>query len=131
MESSLLDSLEYSVVQGSKLSSLLYILYTNEIPLLHKLINNELYYKLTGDNSTNIYNNIANYVIQYVDDSSNLISSDNIEEISKYIDQYFKVLEGFYNLNKLMLNPDKTKFMIFCKANLRNNTSNIKLNTTQ
>ena len=41
-ESELLDSLKCSVIQGSKLSSLLYILYTNEIPLLYKLVGTPL-----------------------------------------------------------------------------------------
>ena len=35
-KSKILPSLQCSVIQGSKLSSLLYILYTNEIPLLSK-----------------------------------------------------------------------------------------------
>ena len=35
-DSPVIDSLPCSVIQGSKLSSLLYIIYTNEIPYLHK-----------------------------------------------------------------------------------------------
>ena len=31
----------YSVIQGSKLSSLLYTIYVNELPLLHKLLEDE------------------------------------------------------------------------------------------
>ena len=41
--SSLMKSLDCSVIQGSKLSSLLYILYTNEIPNLHKLVLTKIY----------------------------------------------------------------------------------------
>merc|ERR1712240_340878 len=47
-----------------------------------------------------------------------------------YCDQLFKVLECYYNLNKLTLNSDKTTFMIICKASLRTPTLHIKLNTT-
>ena len=47
MESELIYSGESSVCQGSKLSSLLYILYTNEIPLLDKMTNNDFFTRLT------------------------------------------------------------------------------------
>ena len=40
-------SLPCSCVQGSKFSETLYTLYTNEIPLLHKLMHNDWYKKLT------------------------------------------------------------------------------------
>merc|ERR1711955_164931 len=40
------------------------------------------------------------------------------------------MLECFYNINKLTLNSDKTSFMIICRANLRQYTIDIKLNTT-
>lgn len=44
------QSLNCSVMQGSKLSALLYSIYTNEIPLLHRFMaDNELYNKLTGE----------------------------------------------------------------------------------
>ena len=47
MESEVINSGNSSVCQGSKLSSLLYILYTNEIPLLDKLTNTEINDRLT------------------------------------------------------------------------------------
>ena len=50
------QSLNCSVMQGLKLSALLYSIYTNEIPLLHKFMaDNELYNKLTGGKIRNIY----------------------------------------------------------------------------
>merc|ERR1712240_364110 len=36
------------VVQGSKLSAVLYTIYTNEIPLLHTLMSQDIYYALTN-----------------------------------------------------------------------------------
>ena len=41
------------------------------------------------------------------------------------INKYFKIIEGYYNLNKLKFNPDKSKLMITCKPNLRQSVSNI------
>ena len=40
-----------------------------------------------------------------------------------------EVLESFYNINKLALNYDNTK-LISCKGSIRENTLDIKLNTT-
>ena len=60
-ESELIDSLGCSVVQGSKLSSYFYIIYTNEIPLLHKLINSDLYFNLTGDILNSNYSTIKKH----------------------------------------------------------------------
>ena len=86
-ESELLESLECSVIQGSKMSSLLYILYTNEIPLLHKIIGSDIYFHLTGQNLTQDFPKVSNMVVQYVDDSSNIITSTDYEGINEYIDK--------------------------------------------
>ena len=49
------------VLQGSKLSSLLYVIYCNEIPLLHNLVGSQLMTKLTDTqyhiNNANITHN--------------------------------------------------------------------------
>ena len=42
------NSLDCGTIQGSKLSGFLFNVYSNEIPLLHKLINTEIYYKMGG-----------------------------------------------------------------------------------
>ena len=78
----------------------------------------QIYNKLTGDNNDFNSSNASNYVIQYVDDSSNLISTANANHLNIYVDKYFNILEQFYNLNKLTLNSDKTKSMIVCKPNI-------------
>ena len=50
--SQLRQSLNCSVIGGGKLSGLLYTLYTNEIPLLHTLMNNNIYNALTNQQQT-------------------------------------------------------------------------------
>ena len=57
MESEILPSPQCSCLQGSKMSSLLYILYTNEIPLLSKLMYSQTLTILTGHKP---------YVINYI-----------------------------------------------------------------
>ena len=63
------------------------------------------------------YNNIEQMTIQYVDDSTNMISHNNIVELEKYIEELFKLIEIYYSINKLTLNQDKMKFMIVYKGN--------------
>ena len=42
-QSNMVESLPCSVVQGSKLSSFMYTIYTNEIPLIHQLLKNPIW----------------------------------------------------------------------------------------
>ena len=130
MESEVINSGNSSVCQGSKLSSLLYILYTNEIPLLHRLNGTEINDKMTDCDTSNDIKDIQQYCIQYMDDSTTMITTNDINNIKTYIDKFFITLEQYYKINKLTLNPDKTKFMIICKPSTRHLTKNIVLNTT-
>ena len=71
--------------------------------------------------------NIGHNIIQYVDDSNNIIYGNNPKEIEKYTNSYFKLIEGFYAINKLKLNPDKTRLMVVCKPNRREEVKNFVL----
>ena len=105
--SEILDSLECSVIQGSKLSGLFYTLYTNEIPLLYKLLHNEWYEKLTGTVSQK-FKSIYHLTVNFVDDSTSIITFSETNQIRKYLENYYNLLQNFYNINKLKINPDKT-----------------------
>ena len=74
--SDITSALPCSCIQGSKLSSLLYTLYTNEIPLLYKLINNKLYKSITGQDTIE-FKNIEHLTVKFVDDSNNVITFDD------------------------------------------------------
>ena len=66
--SKLINSLPYSVIQGSKLSGLLYNIYTNEIPLLQNILRNKDYFKkITGLNLPPLPK-VDHQVINFVDD---------------------------------------------------------------
>ena len=112
IESNILPSLPCSVIQGSNLPALLYTLYVNEVPKLHELMGSDIYNEITGEEYGIYYNIIENLTIQYMDDSNNVITSENSNDIEKYINKYFKLVENYYSINKLKINPDKSKLMI-------------------
>ena len=124
--SRLRKSLDCSVIQGSKLSGLLYTLYTNEIPLLHTLMHKDIYTQLTQHQPTTS-TSINHTTINFVDDSTNIISTPNIDEIQEYTNKFYRLLEAVYNINKLKINNDKTELMIICKAKHRKSTKNIQI----
>ena len=49
--------------------------------------------------------------------------------MEKYINKYFRLIEHFYDYNKLRINPDKSKLMIICRPGIRYNTDKILLHT--
>ena len=129
MESNLINSSDCSVCQGSKLSSLLYILYSNEIPLLHNILNTDIHTRLTDNDILTDKTKIEQFTVQYIEDSSTMISTDEITDIETYIDNHFTILEDYHNANKLTHNQEKTKFMVVCKAASRYKTQKLVLNT--
>ena len=69
--------------------------------------------------------------MHYVDDSTNIIACTNSSDLQKYINIYFSILEEFYNINKLLINSDKSKLLIITKPAQRYLYNNIELQTTQ
>ena len=72
---------------------LVYNLYNNEIPLLHRLMVTPMYKTITDKQLTVTYNNNENSPIhvthQYVDDSTNMISSKDLVILHLYINDFF------------------------------------------
>lgn len=98
------------------MSGCLFNLYNNKIPLLSKLINTNIYYKMGGAklNTKNIFHNIT----KYVEDNSNIISFKNHEKIKVYLENFFILLEKYHFINKIKLNNDKTKLIIVYKNSM-------------
>ena len=90
----------------------------------------DIYNLITGETKIENTKILEHITWQYVDDSNNVITSNASTNISEYISNYFKLIEGYYNLNKLKLNPDKSEIMISWKPCLRSSVDNITLNTS-
>ena len=126
IKSDVVQSLPCSVIQGSKLSALLYTIYINEVTVLHKLMGSDLYGRITKESPIES-ERINHDIIQYVDDTNNIIYGNNAEEVEKYSNAYFKLIESFYDINRLKLNPDKSRLMVVCRPNRREEIKNFVL----
>ena len=86
--------IRYGVPQGSVLGPLLFIIYINDIPDIAKL---------------------AKFIL-YADDANILISANTIEEINDQLISLTTTLLKWVNSNGLVLNLDKTSYMIFSRS---------------
>ena len=58
---------------------------------------------------------------------THIISTDNNNEFQKYFNHYFKDVKGYYDINELLINTDKSKLLIICKPRHGNSIVQIKL----
>ena len=86
----------------------------------------EIFTKLTSHQITSS-KNIEHNTINFVDDSTNIISTKNTAEIQEYLNKFYLLLEAVYNANKFNINKDKTVLMIICKEKFRYQTKNIQM----
>ena len=99
--SELTDCLKCSVIQGSKLLSLLYILYTNEITNLNLIMQNkEILSKVIPNKYKHLINMVINsntdhLTVNYIDDSTNLISHKNEHSLINFLTLYYCLLKQY------------------------------------
>ena len=86
----------------------------------------EIFTELTGQQITSS-KNIEHNTINFVDDSTNIISTKNTAEIQQYLNKFYLLLEAVYNTNKLKINNYETVSMITCKNWFRFQTKNIQM----
>ena len=107
-----IDSPPSSVIQGSILSGFLYTLYSIEIPLIPEIMKKRQLIETLMEIKIPSYYSVDHSINQFVDDSSSVIAAETEEELGNYTSDFLKVMDAFYNCNKLKLNAEKTKVMI-------------------
>ena len=85
------------------------------------------YNNLTNQQLTNDYNDIIHETINYVDDSTNIITTNDHNTIQHYLNDFYKLLETYYDINRLKINADKSKILIICRPIKRQYTDTIQL----
>ena len=101
-----------SVTQGSKHSGFLYTIFSIEIPVIPILLRQKQLLETLMEMNIPQFYGTEHRINRYVNDSSNMIGTDTVEEMKIYIENYINVLEKFYSHNGLNINSRKTKIMI-------------------
>ena len=98
-----------SVVQGLKLSSLFYSLFTVDTLNFYKIMQDPVLYKqLTGKNLKE-HKIISHKILTYV------IATKTHKELQSYYQDVQEVLIAIYKHNSLCINGEKTEIMNFCR----------------
>ena len=84
------------------------------------------YEQITGQKTWTDYD-MDHIIINYVDDSTNIISGYDIDRLQQYIDQYYILLTHYYNINYLKINSDKSTLLVTTRPNNRHKSNNLTL----
>ena len=95
-----------SVIQGSALSSTLYIIFTLDLPLIFYMKSIKVKEEELSDKPKSV---------MYIDDNFITVTKYNNMSLQESLDETVKKLEEYMANNKLMLNTEKTKLMVLNK----------------
>ena len=68
-------------------------------------------------------------VVNFVDGSNSVITEDPGMDIEEYTNSYFKLLEIYYNSQKLKINTDKTQLLVCAMPRFINQIKNMIIQT--
>lgn len=103
--SSSMREMNCGVPQGSILGPLLFVLLINDLSNSSRLL----------------------FVLLFADDTTLQLSSSNIKELFKIANKELNVVSDWFKANKLTLNVNKTKYILFRKQNMTPNLNNLSL----
>ena len=122
---------ECSVIQGSKISGILFTIYVNEVPELHRVLEDtELMNSMVGEDKMDT-SEVEHFTVNYVDDSNSVINFKYADQVEEYVNKFFMVLTSFYNLSKLKLNENKTALLIASQPKHKEGYRNVVIKTKE
>ena len=77
-------------------------------------------YELITEQKTIDDFDIDHIIINYVEDSTNIISSYNIEQLQTYIYQYYMLLTYYYDINFLKINSKNRLYLLLLRLPIDN-----------
>ena len=95
-----------SVIQGSGLSSILYLIFTLDLPLIHQQQTTPIPLILTSDTPDSV---------TYIDDNFILVRKQAGLTIQESLDNTIQKVETYMSQNMLALNKEKTQLVVFTK----------------
>ena len=107
-------------------AGLLFTIYTNEVPNFQEILTNEEVCNTVG---AKFYEKlpVKHDVINFVDDSNSVILVEPGVNIKDYTNQYFKLLEIYYNSQKLKINTDKTQLLVCSMPRFMNQIEDMEI----
>ena len=109
--SKILEMPDCSVVQGSKLSTTLYTIYTLDTTKIKEVMKDNERYKEIVKKELTPTNNPDHTSIGYIDDVTHVMGLEDKEEQECYLNDLYSLLEKHYNNKILQINGAKTQFL--------------------
>ena len=106
-----------SVVQGSVLGCLLYLIYVMDLPIIFQ----EIALSIQQEEESSVPTSTT-----FVDDTTTTIQMDKQTNYQSQIDATMYKLQDYMNSNSLTMNPSKTQLLIFSKNSELKNSLKIK-----
>ena len=111
-----------SVVQGSKLSTTLYTVYTLDSTAVGAVMTDKNHYRDVVGTEPDQTEDTDHNSVGYIDDVTHVRGAESKEEQEVYLNNLYSLLVRMYNNNKLQINGSKMQFLTILNNNEDNYT---------
>ena len=129
--SRLIDMPDCLVVQGSKLSTTLYTVYTLDSTDVATIMNDKEHFKEVVGKDPDETEEIEHNSIGYIDDVTHVTGAESKETQEVYLNNLYSLLVNVYSNKKLQINGSKTQFLTIQKRNDDNYKIKINISDTE